>query len=90
LALTSAMALLALKGADSGSIGTDRFAYALLPIVAVKLTVCYRVQLMQTRSYQLYRYFGGVSRSGAAGILLGFFLRKSLFQLPLVWALIFS
>jgi hypothetical protein len=90
LGLTAALAVSLLGAANRGLIGPDRFPYVVLPLIAVKLTVCYRLQLMQGRSYQLYRYFGGISRSGVAGLVLGFLLRKSLFELPLVWGLIFS
>ncbi|HWZ89712.1 MAG TPA: hypothetical protein VNW92_12700 [Polyangiaceae bacterium] len=90
LALTSGLVLLLLSAEDRGLMSPDRFAYAVLPVIAVKLTVCYRLQLMQMRSHQLYRYFGGISRSGVVGLVLGYLLRKSLFELPLAWALILS
>jgi len=90
LGLTIGIGLLAIAGYAHFIGQRDYFAYAMLPVVACKLLFCYRLQLMQTRSYELYKYFGGISRNGAAVLLLGYFVRQSLFHLPLLWALVLS
>lgn len=85
IGLTAALSLVIVRSFERGVIDDEQFGYAIISVVAVKLLCCYRLQLMQTRSYELYRYFGGVSRNGTIAIIIAFMLRKAvLLKLPLV------
>ncbi len=47
--------------------------FALLAVLLWKLLVSYRLYLTQSRSFELYRYYGGQIRSGLFIVALGFF-----------------
>ena len=46
----------------------------MLPVIVVKLAVGYVLYLLQARTFAIYRYYGGVARSGLAVLLIGAFL----------------
>lgn len=64
--------------------------YAILVVIVVKLAVTYWLHVLQTSTFSIYTYYGGVVRSGAlvlmGGALLSFTLGpKLLEQAPFVY-----
>jgi hypothetical protein len=55
-------------------------AYALLAIVTWKVGISYALQVLQSRSFQLYEYFGGPSKSGVLMMVVGFMLRGAVLE----------
>jgi hypothetical protein len=48
--------------------------FALLTVLIWKLLVSYSLYITQSRSFELYRYYGGPARNGLLVVVLGFFL----------------
>lgn len=62
--------------------------YALLPITLYKLAIYYFLFMAQSRSAELFTYFGGTHRSGAPVMIAGALLRSAVLDLwhsPLWW-----
>ena len=72
------LALLILAWADAGGnedIMVRRFRYALIGLSVWKLVVGYRVYMLQSRTVELYEFYGGRLRNPLMLLLAGFFLR---------------
>lgn len=69
-------------GAETAEIYRPYFG---VTIFAFKALVSYRLYLIQNRTFEVYQYFGGVTRSGFALVAVGWLLRRHLLDpLPLV------
>jgi hypothetical protein len=76
---------------QNGSIGEQQLPYAVLSLITVKLLVAYRVQLWQSRSFELFEYFGGAAKSGMLVLVLAWFGRQQLVKLnDWFWFLVLS
>src|SRR6185503_8400763 len=58
-----------------GVLDQHGFRYALLAPQAVRLVVLYVLFMRQSRTFELFTYFGGVGKNAAIVVLFGFFLR---------------
>jgi hypothetical protein len=63
--------------AQSFGLPREYLRLVLLPVVAFKLAVTYFVFLAQSRSFELFSYFGGVTRNGMYVAAAGFLLRSA-------------
>lgn len=52
-------------------------AYAVTALVAWKVAVSYYLHIQQSRSFELYEYFGGESKNGMLVVIAGFLARGS-------------
>jgi hypothetical protein len=62
--------------------------YILLILLVWKLAVSYMVFMLQTETFELYEYYGGVVKNGIWVLLIGTFLgRRFLYEIlnPFVW-----
>ena len=64
----------------------------LLGIVSWKLFIAYTINVVQSRTFSVYEYYGGAVRSGSAIIATGYLLRDFVFGLSdnPVWRIIVS
>ena len=74
LAVSALMAFAILAGAGRGMIAGEHVKYALLVITVWQLGVSYVLFMLQTRTIEIYEYFGGVLRSGLVFLLLAAFI----------------
>jgi hypothetical protein len=80
---TAALAVIALALIDAGVIeGRTTAELAGLTIASFKLGMAYLVHTTQSRTFDVYEYYGGAIRRAAPVLAIGFWLR------PLVMALI--
>ena len=84
----AAIAVIVLHRAERLGGATPYLAHVAFPIA--KLGIGYLVYTWQTRSFQLYEYFGGTARNGMLVALAGLFLRSRLAEVlhADIWALV--
>lgn len=61
---------------DRNDIAIETFRYCVVGVVGLKLVVSYRIMLLQSQTFELHEYYGGIVRNGALGVLAGYFLRS--------------
>lgn len=62
---------------------------SILVLTLWKLTVYYALYNLQSRSFEIYTFYGGKTKNGAAVALLALFLRGKLVDvLPTLWTLV--
>jgi hypothetical protein len=66
-------------GSDAGWLGGIALKLAMLSIVALKIAMAYALYMMQSRSYELWEYFGGKARNGLLVIVAAYVLRTTIF-----------
>ena len=66
------------RAVDAGTLEGMSLRLAMLSIVALKITVAYALFVMQSRSFELWQYFGGKARNGVLVLMAGFFVRAKL------------
>ena len=59
------------------AIPTRGVPYALLTLTALKLGVTYWLHILQSRTFEVYEYYGGVVRQGFVVILAAYFLSQA-------------
>ncbi len=76
--------------AGAGVLPKAALVYALLAVTVWKLGVCYALYTLQSRSFDLYEYYGGAVRNGAVFVLAGIVAQRSLLELSShgVWKLL--
>lgn len=81
------MALVTASVVDERSV-----AYAALVVVTWKLGITYALHVLQGRSFQLYEYFGGPSKSGVLLIVVGFLARGAVLERleGSLWLIVFA
>jgi len=73
----SGLLILSIIGlADSGRIPDSGVPYALLTLTALKLGVTYWLHALQSRTFEVYEYYGGAVRQGFVVILAAYFLSQ--------------
>jgi hypothetical protein len=75
IALAAAIAAL-LAGGYLESRTAIRFA--VLGVASWKLLLCYYISQVQSRTFEVYRYYGGVVRSATYVLAIGFYARRML------------
>ena len=75
-ALTGVLVVLILGLAGTGRIPQSGVAYALLLLTVVKLGVTYWLHALQSRTFEIYEYYGGAVRQGFLVLLAAYFLRQ--------------
>ena len=66
---------------DAGDAPQMLIRFALLGIVAVKITCAYALYTLQQRSFEIWQYYGGVaSRAGLYVLIGGFFVRAAVMK----------
>lgn len=89
-----AVATVALSFGVFALVGSDTLAtrgarYALLTVIVAKLTTSYAVFTLQSRTIEIYQYYGGKLQNGAIPLVLAFlFGSRVLRQLPALWHLV--
>lgn len=80
--LLGSAGLLALLYVLAERVALDRTALSLLllPLLALKLAIAYALYLKQSRSFELWRHFGGVPRNAVIVIVASLFVEAWLFQ----------
>lgn len=73
--------LLLVLASDRGWLGATGIRIAGLSIIALKISIAYALYLMQSRSFELWEYFGGMARNGIFVVAAGYFLENRLFAL---------
>jgi len=75
-----------------GVVGADRVKYAMMVVTLWKLGISYWLYELQSRSFGLYQYFGGVVRSGLAVVVLAAFAKSGVLGLSSsgLWKLLVS
>jgi hypothetical protein len=63
--------------AGSGRIPESGVPYALLTLTVFKLGVTYWLHALQSRTFEVYEYYGGIARQGFLVILAAYFLSQS-------------
>lgn len=65
---------------------------ALLSVVTLKLGVAYAVTTIQTRTYHIYRYYGGAARKAFSVLLVGNYLRVLVLGVSVhpIWQVVLS
>ena len=72
--------------ANAGILAGLGVSYALIALIVWKLGVSYWLYTLQSRSFGLYRYFGGPVKNGALIVFAALFLRSgALAALPTFW-----
>lgn len=64
----------------AGLISDTGVPYALLVLVVAKIAVGYAVYVLQSRTIEIYEYFGGVLKNGIWGVAAAFFVGDRLFR----------
>jgi hypothetical protein len=76
----SGLVLLVIIGlAGAGRIPPRSVPYALLALTVLKLGVTYWLHVVQSRTFEVYEYYGGVVRQGFLVILVAYFASQSVF-----------
>ena len=84
-----AILLLIFSLAHAGVLAGLGVSYALIGLIVWKLGVSYWLYTLQSRSFGLYRYFGGPVKNGALIVFAALFLRSGLLgSLPLFWKVV--
>jgi hypothetical protein len=65
----------------AGHLPQGGVAYALLAVTVWKLGVSYWLYTLQSRSFDLYEYYGGAVRNGVVFVFVGVFAQRSLLEL---------
>lgn len=66
---------------NTGRLPEAGFAYALISVVVWKLLVSYRLYMLQARTFELYRYFGGTVKNGLMVAVAALFVEPRLLGL---------
>lgn len=66
-------------GSQAGWLVGTPLKLAMLSIVALKIAMAYALYVMQSRSFELWEYFGGKARNGVLLIVAAFFFRATIF-----------
>jgi hypothetical protein len=69
-----------LAGIGSSALPVTAAPYAALLVTVVKLAVVYAVYLMQSRTIEIYQYYGGQLANGVWVLFLAFYVRGSLLE----------
>jgi hypothetical protein len=86
-ALVLSFGIFALVG--SGTLPPKAARYAILTVVVAKLATSYAVFTLQSRTIEIYEYYGGKLQSGVLPLLLTFILGSRVIeQLPVVWRMV--
>jgi hypothetical protein len=85
--LLGSAVLLAALFVLAGRVELDRASLQLLllPLLALKLAIAYALYLMQARSFELWRHFGGVPRNAVVVIVASLFVEVWLFKQVITW-----
>jgi hypothetical protein len=86
LALAGFMGVIVLSGIivwllGTGTLPEDKLRYAALLVTLWKLAVCYWLYSLQSRSFDVYEYYGGSVRNGFVFVIVGYFIQGSALQL---------
>lgn len=73
-----ALVFLISRAVDAGTLEGMSLRLAMLSIVALKIAMAYVLFVMQSRSFELWEYFGGKARNGVLVLMAGFFVRAKL------------
>jgi hypothetical protein len=65
---------------EAGLISEAGLPYAFLVLVVAKIAVGYVVHVLQSRTIEIYEYFGGVLKNGVWGVAAAFFVGDRLIQ----------
>jgi hypothetical protein len=65
---------------DAGLLQTRHVAYAALVILVAKLAAAYAVHILQSRTIEIYEYYGGVLRNGLPLAVVSFLLGDRLLE----------
>jgi hypothetical protein len=60
-----------------GYIPQTRIPYVILLLTAVKLGVTYWLHIVQSSTFEVYEYYGGIARQGILPVLAGFYLTEA-------------
>lgn len=83
LVAIAVLAVLLFAAVGSGTLPAGATSYALLAVVVVKLAIVYAVYLMQSRTIEIYEYYGGALNNGVWVLVAAFVLRgRVLGELP--------
>lgn len=74
---TVALVIAAGLAAKAEVITRDHLPYVILGLVVWKLGISYWLYFLQSRTFELYQYFGGAVRNGVAGVIAAYFLRSA-------------
>lgn len=75
---TFALLLLIFSLAGTEVVSQRMLPYALLSLLIVKLGVTYWLHALQSSSFEIYEYYGGIVRQGFLVILAAFFFTQSM------------
>jgi hypothetical protein len=77
---------------SAGLLTKENAPYAMLAFALWKLGISYWLYELQTRSFELYRYFGGIVRSGVIVVVLAYLFRPRVPPQPdnMLWFLLVS
>lgn len=92
LAVVAAVTAVLLMLVRNGALTGVAVQYAALAIPVAKLSMIYAVFVLQSRTIEIYEYYGGVLQNGVIVIVLLLFLRPSrlLDELPVFVGLVLS
>ncbi len=60
---------------ETNRISVETFRYFIVGVIGLKLVVSYRIMMLQSQTFELHEYYGGIVRNGALVVLGGYFLR---------------
>jgi hypothetical protein len=75
LAVVVVLTLGLIAGVNTRALPSAAAPYAGLVLSVAKLAVLYAVFLLQSRTVEIYQYYGGVLANGVWGLLLSFYFR---------------
>lgn len=76
LVVSALMAFAILAAAGQGMIAKEHIKYAVLVITVWQLGVSYALFILQSRTIEIYEYFGGVLRNGLFFLVLAAFIGR--------------
>jgi heme/copper-type cytochrome/quinol oxidase subunit 4 len=76
---------------SAGALSMDHVKYAMVGLIAIKLAITYFVFLNQSRSFELFSYFGGQSKNALLLVIASVFVRPYVLKgLPSFFQLVLS
>lgn len=73
-----AITIAILASADAGLITGVGLRYAFLVLVVAKIATAYAVYVLQSRTIEIYQYYGGVLNNGFWGLLIVFLIGRNI------------
>jgi hypothetical protein len=80
LGVAALLAVAAFLAIDDGLLQARHMAYAALVILVVKLAAAYAVHILQSRTIEIYEYYGGVLRNGLPLAVVTFLIGDRLLE----------